>query len=255
MNIQALAEELQEIAIRLTEIANEMDVAQFKIKTKEKKTKEKKIKNKNIVKNNSKINNKKYTNFSYAESDTELLEPDTESAENFFKNSEVKDDSKHNSKVQKILDSKKTKKPSKKAKSQVEQYEEKLEEERFSEFNCGDLVRYFRDCAESVGIRYVCNWGKDCKLVKNLLEGEDFSFTSEEVALMSNFLFLSNQTYLDKKMLSVGIFTTGWLNKIYQDSQDWVKGKYKEEKQKKDKKKRQSDWEENEVSLGKLGGE
>jgi hypothetical protein len=245
-----LSEELREIGLRLIEIADELDGSHLKIK--EKKTKEKK--NKRIKnKEDKKEYNKSKNNFSYSREKTdELMEPDTESAEEFFKDLEVQNSSSCNSKVQQILAKNRGVK-TKKGKSQTEVYEEKLEEERFSEFNCQDLVRYFRDCAEEAEIKFICNWGKDCKQMKSLL---DKGITPEEAVLMINFLFLSDQTYLDKRMLGTTILNSGWANKIYYDSKDWVKGKYKDVLQKsKSGKKRQSDWEENEVSLGKLGGD
>lgn len=101
-------------------------------------------------------------------------------------------------------------------------FEEKLANEDFDSFNANDLVCFFRHCAAKKGIRYVANWKRDNAHMKKLQE----EFTNREIIAMIEFLFYSKQDYLEKKKLSIGIFMTGWLNTIYQDSQDWLEDKY-----------------------------
>lgn len=138
-------------------------------------------------------------------------------------------------------------------KNQAELYEDKIKENRIGDLNAPDLVRYFKNCADRKGIRYIANWGKDASIMKKLLENE---LTQLDIIGMIDFLFFSKQTYLDKKDLGIGILASGWVNKVYQDSLLWLDDRYTEKDKKvKSERKRQSNWDEEETSIGELGGE
>lgn len=117
-------------------------------------------------------------------------------------------------------------KPRKGRRTPQEVFEEKLKQERVNDFTCSDLVCFFRHCANEQGIRYAINWPKDMSQMKRLMKNEGGEFTNQEIVMMVEFLFYSKQNYLDKKRVSIGIFSTNWLNKIYQDAEDWVKDAY-----------------------------
>ena len=63
---------------------------------------------------------------------------------------------------------------------------------------------------------------------------------------MIEFLFTSGQQYLDVKRLTPGILATGWCNRIYNDSQDWLEDNFDpngfNKYNKKDKVKRNREW-------------
>lgn len=48
---------------------------------------------------------------------------------------------------------------------------------------------------------------------------------------MIEFLFLSDQNYLDKNRLGIGVLSSGWVNTIYKDMLLWVDDKYVPRKQ------------------------
>ncbi|MBO8161066.1 MAG: hypothetical protein H0Z24_05470 [Thermosipho sp. (in: Bacteria)] len=112
-----------------------------------------------------------------------------------------------------------------------DKYKAKLENGNIDKFSTRDFMYFFRDTANSVGIKYViANIKKDMRVYKLLKER---GYTNEEIYNMIRFLFLSEQDYLDKKTLQPTILLSGWCNKIYQDSQDWVNNEYVPTKKKK----------------------
>ena len=102
-------------------------------------------------------------------------------------------------------------------------YCKKLEEERFEDFKSYDIVYFFRDKANEHSNKYVIsNWNKECAIAKRAIE----RYSAEEVCLMIAFLFESEQNYLDKSSLSLGIIVSGWCNTIYRDATLWLDDKY-----------------------------
>lgn len=96
-------------------------------------------------------------------------------------------------------------------------------ENHIEDFGTQDLMYYFREKARESGIKYVIsNMKRDMGIFKRLLK----DYTPSEVCLMIEFLFTSNQDYLDKTSLQPTILVSGWCNKIYQDSLLWLEDKY-----------------------------
>ncbi len=88
-------------------------------------------------------------------------------------------------------------------------------------FNARDLMFYFRETARKAGIKYVIpSMQKDTSLFKRMLN----DYTPAEICLMIRFIFESDQVYFVKKSTTPGIFTTRWLNTIYNDAQLWDAG-------------------------------
>ena len=104
----------------------------------------------------------------------------------------------------------------------------KLENQDLSNFNSQDIMYFFRDAAHKAGIKYVIS--KPQIVMRNFNLAKERGYTNEEILLMIEFLFMSDQTYLDKRNLHPGILLTGWCNKIYQDSQLWLKDAYVDKK-------------------------
>lgn len=90
-------------------------------------------------------------------------------------------------------------------------------------FNALDLLYFFREKAGEADVRYVIsNQARDCGVFKLLLDRYD----PEEICLMIEFLFLSEQDYLDKTRIAPTVLSSGWCNTIYQDSLLWAEDKY-----------------------------
>lgn len=86
-----------------------------------------------------------------------------------------------------------------------------------------DLVYYFREIAEENGYKYVIsNIKKDMAIMKRLHE----NFSSREICTMIEFLYESEQDYLDKERLSINILGSQWINSIYPDMKLWVNDEY-----------------------------
>jgi len=86
-----------------------------------------------------------------------------------------------------------------------------------------DLVYYFREIAEEQGQKYViANIKKDMAIMKRLRA----SYSNREICGMIEFLYESDQDYLDKDRLSPNILASSWVNTVYADMQLWVDDKY-----------------------------
>ena len=118
-----------------------------------------------------------------------------------------------------------------------------------------DLVYYFREIAEEKGYKYtVSNIKKDMAIMKRLRE----NYSNREICGMIEFLYESDQDYLDKNRLSPNLLASSWVNTIYADMQLWVDDKYiprsVQTKKKKNIKQREWDKDEaqtkNDVSIG-----
>ena len=86
-----------------------------------------------------------------------------------------------------------------------------------------DLVYYFREIAEENGVKYtISNIKKDMAIMKRLRE----NYSNREICGMIEFLYISDQDYLDKDRLSPNILASQWVNTIYADMKLWVEDKY-----------------------------
>ena len=103
-------------------------------------------------------------------------------------------------------------------------YQKKLVQEEFEKFKSPDIVYFFRDHAKEYNPKFVIsNWNKECSIAKRLITER---YSPEEVCAMIEFLFNSEQDYLDKATLSLGIICSSWCNTIYRDMQLWLDDKY-----------------------------
>lgn len=118
-----------------------------------------------------------------------------------------------------------------------------------------DLVYYFREIAEEKGFKYtISNMKKDMAIMKRLRD----NYSNREICGMIEFLYESDQDYLDKNRLSPNILASSWVNTVYADMQLWVDDKYiprsVQNKKKKNIKQREWDKDEaqtkNDVSIG-----
>lgn len=86
-----------------------------------------------------------------------------------------------------------------------------------------DLVYYFREIAQEKGYKYVIsNIKKDMAIIKRLKE----NYSNREICGMIEFLYESDQDYLDKDRLSLNILASQWINTIYADMKLWVDDLY-----------------------------
>lgn len=93
-----------------------------------------------------------------------------------------------------------------------------------------DLVYYFREIAGENGYKYtIANIKKDMAIMKRLKE----NYSNREICGMIEFLYTSEQDYLDKNRLSPNVLASGWVNTIYADMNLWVNDEYVPKKAKK----------------------
>lgn len=103
-------------------------------------------------------------------------------------------------------------------------------ENHIDSFKTRDLAYFYREVSEESGHRYVMsNIKKDMAIFKRLQE----NFTSREICCMIEFLYLSEQDYLDKDRLSPNLLASQWVNTIYADMKLWVDDKYAPKSKKK----------------------
>jgi len=104
-------------------------------------------------------------------------------------------------------------------------YKRKAEnlQENIDKFNVRDLVYHFRELANQEGRKYVIsNFAKEMAIIKRSLK----NYEPKEIVLMMEFLFNSNQDYLDKSELSITILSSGYSNTIFKDSLLWANDQY-----------------------------
>ncbi len=117
-------------------------------------------------------------------------------------------------------------------------------ENTIDELGTRDLVYYFREIAEENGYRYtISNIKKDMGIMKRLRE----NYSNREICGMIEFLYESEQDYLDKNRLSPNLLASQWVNTIYADMQLWVDDKYVP-KSKKPIRKSKGEWHEDSSS-------
>lgn len=105
-------------------------------------------------------------------------------------------------------------------------------EDNIDSFKTRDLVYYFREISEESGHKYVVsNIKKDMAIFKRLLE----NYTPREICCMIEFLYYSEQDYLEKDRVSPNLLASQWVNTIYADMKLWVEDKYTPKSKKKHK--------------------
>lgn len=91
------------------------------------------------------------------------------------------------------------------------------------DFSTHDLVYYFREISIEAGQKYVIsNIKKDMAIMKRLRD----NYTNREICGMIEFLFMSDQDYLEKDHLSPNLLASQWVNTIYADMKKWVNDEY-----------------------------
>lgn len=124
--------------------------------------------------------------------------------------------------------------------------------EQWDEFGTRDLVYYFREIARGAGVHYViANIQKDMAIMKRLRE----NYTNAEICAMIEFLFTSEQDYLDKHHLSPNVLASQWVNTIYADTNLWIEDKYVPASVAKSgkRKKSQHEWDTDDHNTSKIG--
>ena len=124
-------------------------------------------------------------------------------------------------------------------------------ENTIDSFGTSDILYFFVQKASENGVKYViANFAKDMTCAKKLLS----NYTPREACLMIEFLFESGQTYLDTHSLNLGVISSRWCNKIYQDSMLWVNDEYVDTPKKQYKStKTKREWEHSDSNSVKVG--
>lgn len=95
--------------------------------------------------------------------------------------------------------------------------------ETLDEFKTQDLMYFFREKARESGVKYViANMKRDMGIFKKLQE----NYTPREICLMIEFIFCSNQNYLDITITQPTVLSSSWCNTIYRDSILWANDEY-----------------------------
>lgn len=114
-------------------------------------------------------------------------------------------------------------------------------EESIDNLGTRDLVYYFREVAGENGYNYmIANIKKDMAIMKRLRN----NYSNREICGMIEFLYESDQDYLDKSRLSPNLLASAWINTIYADMNLWVEDKYipRSVQAKKNKNVKQREW-------------
>lgn len=97
-------------------------------------------------------------------------------------------------------------------------------ENTIDDFKTQDFMYFFREKAKENNIKYViANRGRDMGVFKKLQE----NYTPREICLMIEFLFNSDQNYLDKEVTQPTVLISSWCNTLYRDSLLWADDEYK----------------------------
>lgn len=95
--------------------------------------------------------------------------------------------------------------------------------ETIDSFKTQDLLYFFREKAKESGVKYViANLKRDLGVFKKLQE----NYTPREICLMVEFIFCSNQNYLDITRTQPTVLISNWCNTIYRDSILWAEDAY-----------------------------
>ncbi len=107
-----------------------------------------------------------------------------------------------------------------------EEFVTRYVEGEFEKFDSRDILYLFKYEAEKNGYRYFINFKRDRSVIKQLQKHRDL--TIPEICEMVVFLYESEQDYLRKDTLSPNVLMSSWLNRIYPDTQKWLKGETEE---------------------------
>ena len=95
--------------------------------------------------------------------------------------------------------------------------------ETIDDFKTQDLMYFFREKARENGVKYViANMKRDMGIFKKLQE----NYTPREICLMVEFIFCSDQNYLDVAVTQPTVLASSWCNTIYRDSLLWADDQY-----------------------------
>lgn len=90
-------------------------------------------------------------------------------------------------------------------------------------FTTNDLMYFFREKAKEAGVKYViANMKRDLGIFKKL----QADYEPREICLMIEFIFFSEQTYLNKEITQPTVLSSTWCNTIYRDSILWANDEY-----------------------------
>lgn len=96
-------------------------------------------------------------------------------------------------------------------------------ENKVDSFTTYDLMYFFREKAREVGVKYViANMKRDLGIFKKLQS----DYEPREICLMIEFIFSSNQNYLDRDITQPTVLSSTWCNTIYRDSIAWANDEY-----------------------------
>lgn len=96
-------------------------------------------------------------------------------------------------------------------------------EKTVDSFTTHDLMYFFREKAREAGVKYViANMKRDLGIFKKLQS----DYEPREICLMIEFIFCSNQNYLDVEITQPTVLVSTWCNTIYRDSIAWANDEY-----------------------------
>ena len=110
-------------------------------------------------------------------------------------------------------------------------YVEKLNEERIEELTSRDILFFFKDTLKDKGIQFYSNMQQDIKYMACIKQAKQ---TYDNYALLGiiQFIFNSEQDYLDIRKVSPTILNSTWMNTLYADACDFAEGNYVPKSQK-----------------------
>lgn len=111
-------------------------------------------------------------------------------------------------------------------------YVEKLKEHRYEDFTSRDILFFFKDYTKKEGIPFYSNLQQDIKYMANIKQAMN-TYSKQELLGIIQFIFISDQDYLDKRKVSPSILCSTWMNTLYADASDFANGEYVPKSQKK----------------------
>ena len=104
-------------------------------------------------------------------------------------------------------------------------YVQKLKEERYEDFTSRDILFFFKDYTKKEGINFYSNLQQDIKYMANINQARK-TYSNQELLGIIQFIFISDQDYLDKRKVSPSILCSTWMNTLYADASDFANGEY-----------------------------
>lgn len=114
----------------------------------------------------------------------------------------------------------------------IRRFYQKLNQERFNDFNKTDWLMYFQKLYKDAnGIGYFINgqqmYVKHYGVINYLMK----NYSANDIRSMIDFLFTSNQDLFPKGQITIYHLSSGFLPQVYQNTQLWIIGKYKPNKE------------------------